>query len=48
MTFTVEAADRDAKLIGMSERLKQYALKLAELTEEDKEAIFAMIDRLGK
>ena len=48
MTFTIEAADRDARLIGMSERTKAYALKLAELTEEDRETIFAMIDRFGK
>lgn len=48
MEFTIEAADLDARLIQMSKRIKEYALKLSELSEEDREDIMKMIDRLGK
>lgn len=46
--FTVEMADMDADLIMMEKRLKEYALKLSKLPEEDREDIMKMIDRFGK
>ena len=48
MEFTAEMADMDAELIFMEKRIKEYALKLSNLSEEDKIQIMNMIDRLGK
>lgn len=48
MEFTIEMADMDAELIFMEKRIKEYALKLSNLSEEDKIQIMNMIDRLGK
>lgn len=44
----IEMADMDAKLILMEKQVKEYALKLSALSEEDKKDIMKMIDRLGK
>lgn len=44
----IEQADMDADLIMMEKRLKEYALKLSKLSEEDREDIMKMIDRFGK
>ena len=44
----IEIADIDTKLILMEKQVKEYALKLAKLSEEDKKDIMKMIDRLGK
>lgn len=46
--FTVEMADMDADLIMLEKRIKEYAIKLSKLSEEDREDIMKMIDRLGK
>ena len=48
MEFTVEMADKDSELLFMEKRIKEYALKLSKLSEEDKIQIMNMIDRLGK
>ena len=48
MEFTVEMADKDSELLFMEKRIKEYALKLSKLSEEDKTQIMNMIDRLGK
>lgn len=48
MEFTTEMADMDAELIFMEKRIKEYALKLSNLSGEDKIQIMNMIDRLGK
>ena len=48
MEFTVEMADIDSELLFMEKRIKEYALKLSKLSEEDKTQIMNMIDRLGK
>ena len=44
----IEQADMDADLIMMEKRLKEYALKLSKLSEEDRKDIMKMIDRFGK
>ena len=44
----VEKADKDSELLFMEKRIKEYALKLSKLSEEDKIQIMNMIDRLGK
>lgn len=46
--FTIEMADMDADLIMLEKRIKEYAIKLSKLSEEDREDIMKMIDRLGK
>ena len=48
MEFTAEMADIDSELLFMEKRIKEYALKLSKLSEEDKTQIMNMIDRLGK
>lgn len=48
MEFTIEMARTDAALSNMSERIKEYALKLAELDEKKQTAIFALIDSYEK
>ena len=44
----VEKADKDSELLFMENRIKEYALKLSKLSEEDKIQIMNMIDRFGK
>ena len=44
----IESADIDTELILMDEQIKEYAIKLSKLSEEDKKDIMKMIDRLGK
>lgn len=46
--FTIEMADKDSQLIFMEKKIKEYALKLSKLSEDDKTQIMNMIDRLGK
>lgn len=46
--FTIEMADTDSQLIFMEKKIKEYALKLSKLSEDDKTQIMNMIDRLGK
>ena len=46
--FIIEMADMDSNLIMMEKRIKQYALKLAELSSEDQEDIMKMIDRFSR
>ncbi len=46
--FTIEMADMDADLIMLEKRIKEYAIKLSKLSEEDREDIMKMIDRFGK
>lgn len=43
--FTIEMAETDVALTNMEKRMKEYALKLAELSEKDQEMIMQMIDR---
>ena len=44
--FTIEMAKTDAALSNMNERVKSYALKLAELSNDNQELIMQMIDKL--
>lgn len=46
--FSDEMAEKDIKLSFMSERLKDCALKLSELSQENQELIIKMIEKLGK
>ena len=46
--FSEEMAEKDIKLSFMSERLKDCALKLSELSQENQELIIKMIEKLGK
>lgn len=46
--FTIEMADMDAELIMQEKRLKEYFLKIAEMTNEQKEYIMATIDYVSK
>lgn len=47
MEFTIEMAEIDGKLIMMDKILKEYAIKLCNLSKEDKNYVMSMIDRLG-
>lgn len=44
--FTIEMAKTDVALSNMNERMKAYALKMAELSNENQELIMQMIDKL--
>ena len=44
--FIVETAKKDVLLTGMSSRIKEYALKLAEMPKEKQEQIMSLIDML--
>lgn len=44
--FIVEAAKKDVLLTTMPSRIKEYALKLAEMPEEKRELVMQMIDNL--
>lgn len=46
--FTIEIANTDIALTNMSERLKAYALRMAELPEDKQEHIMQLIDMLSK
>lgn len=46
--FSEEMADLDADVIFLSKEIKEYAIKLSKLSEQDKRYVFDMIDRLGK
>lgn len=43
-----EVVDTDIKLTVMNERLKLYALKLSELSQDKQEHIMSLIDLLGE
>ena len=44
--FIVETAKKDVLLAAMPSRVKEYALKLAEMPEEKRELVMQMIDNL--
>ena len=44
--FTLEMADTDVALTNMEKRLKEYALKLADLPKDKQEHIMSLIDML--
>lgn len=46
--FNTEMADLDADVIFLSKEIKEYAIKLSKLSEDDRKDIMKMIDRLGK
>lgn len=46
--FTIEMADTDVALSNMNKRMKEYALKLANLPKEKQEHIMSLIDMLEK
>ena len=48
MEYDVEMADEDFALISLDKKIKEYAIKLSKLSEEDRNDIMKMIDRLGK
>ena len=45
--FIVETAKKDVLLTKMSSRIKEYALKLAELPKEKQDQIMSLIDMLA-
>lgn len=45
--FSIETAKIDIELSLMTDKLKEYALKLSSLPKEEQEFIFKMIDKLG-
>lgn len=45
--FSIEMAKKDVELSLMSDRLKEYALKMATLSKENQELIMNMIDKLS-
>lgn len=45
--FIVETAKKDVLLTGMSNKIKEYALKLAEMPKEKQEQIMSLIDMLS-
>lgn len=46
--FTIEMAETDVSLSNMNSRMKEYALKLANLPKEKQEHIMSLIDMLEK
>ena len=44
----IESADLDADVLFLSKEIKEYAIKLSKLSEDDRKDIMKMIDRLGK
>lgn len=46
--FSEEMADLDADVFFLSKEIKEYAIKLSKLSEDDRKDIMKMIDRLGK
>lgn len=46
--FTIEIAEKDVLLSQMESRLKEYALKMSELSKEKQDLVLKMIDELGK
>lgn len=44
--FTVEMGETDLALSNMNKRMKEYALKMAALSNENQELIMQMIDKL--
>lgn len=46
LEFSVEMAQKDLALSNMSERLKKYALKLSEMSEDKQELVLQLIDKL--
>lgn len=48
MDIVIEMADRDAELIRMDNRFKEYAIRLSKLSKDDQTAIMQMIDRFSK
>lgn len=46
--FTVEMAETDVALSNMNKRMKEYALKLANLPKEKQEHIMSLIDMMEK
>lgn len=46
--FTVEMAQTDVALSNMNKRMKEYALKMAELPNDKQEHIMQLIDMLSK
>lgn len=47
-TDIINSADDDTKLLFLPKEIKEYAIKLSELSVEDRKDIMKMIDRLGK
>lgn len=46
--FSIEMAETDVALSNMNKRMKEYALKLAELPNDKQEHIMQLIDMLSK
>ena len=46
--FSIEVAQTDVALSNMESRLKEYALKLNELSKDKQELVEKLIDELGK
>lgn len=46
--YSIEAAETDVSLSNMNKRMKEYALKMSELSNENQELIMQMIDKLGE
>ena len=46
LEFSVEMAQKDLALSNMPERLKEYALKLSEMSEDKQELVLQLIDKL--
>lgn len=46
--FTIEMAEKDVLLSQMESRLKEYVLKLSEMSEDKQELVLQLIDKLEK
>lgn len=44
--FNIEIAKTDVALTNMTDRMKEYALKMASLSKENQELLMQMIDKL--
>ena len=47
MEHTIEDAGKDFSLSNMSEKMKDYAVKMASLSKESQELLMQMIDKLS-
>lgn len=46
--FSLESEAQLEKIMMLDKEIKEYAIKLSKLSEQDKRYVFDMIDRLGK
>lgn len=46
--FSIESEKQQEELLLLDKRIKEYAIKLSKLSEDDREDIMKMIDKFGR